>query len=787
MKFTVLIVTILTASAMAFMNSTFDDAYQGLTSNSVIEIAYDSNGVWLGTAGGASYTTDNGATWQTFRAGSGLPTDLVSALAANYYNDTRYVCAATIHTEEYAGTDNEYGDGISITTDDGANWVTETPPSTNWVGMLSWDLDIYKDDIYSACWYGGLLRSTDGGQLWENLYLNASDSIDLWIDSTFYNYTNYYFSVKVDTTLAPDTISVFAGTAYGINRFVFTRYDVPNTKQDTAWQIAHNPVDTENSIPGNHVVALDVHGRPGRIFDVFIDGSCAYVAHGSEGLMIVSISNLSNPSFMGSVNTPGRAHGVAVDSSYAYVADYNEGLQIIDISNPNNPNLIGSYDTDGHALNVSVAGNYAYVADDNSGLAVIDITDPANPTLDTIYTPGSVKDAFIDSNYAYVAAGSDGLVIYDLAAPPESALLGTYDSLTNVYSVFVDSNIAFVADLDSGLQAIDVSDPANPAFIAGYNVDGKARDVYYDSGSDSGYIYVVDEFALRVFQLPADGGDTLSLELVGQYYTPGSAVNMAISGTNAFIADLYNGLQIVDIGDPTLMTFTGNFAPVCSTYIWAACRVGVTIGSSDTHQKYAVAYSVDYGKTWTTVIDEAAWDFAFLGDTVFAATNNGLYYSDDLENWDVLSEAEDSTGTRVYYPSGFYAVETIGSAIWAGGADGTIRIAGSDTSVFRSQLYEDDHYAYPSPFSPIESTRKGATIHYKLEASANVTIKIYDFNLDLVRTVVDNESRPGDVEIDTDVWFGKNDNGELVANGIYFYNIKRDSGEDWWGKVVVIK
>jgi hypothetical protein len=43
------------------------------------------------------------------------------------------------------------------------------------------------------------------------------------------------------------------------------------------------------------------------------------------------------------------------------------------------------------------------------------------------------------------------------------------------------------------------------------------------------------------------------------------------------------------------------------------------------------------------------------------------------------------------------------------------------------------------------------------------------------------------VESDDIVWDGTNDKGSTVANGIYFYRIELDYGEDLWGKVAVIK
>jgi hypothetical protein len=152
----------------------------------------------------------------------------------------------------------------------------------------------------------------------------------------------------------------------------------------------------------------------------------------------------------------------------------------------------------------------------------------------------------------------------------------------------------------------------------------------------------------------------------------------------------------------------------------------------------------------------------------------------------------DGEVVRRYFPSGIYAVETVGSSIWAGGADGTVFTSNYDPgetewTIYRSQLRADEHFAYPTPFSPISSTRQGTTIHYMPPQTTDVTIRVFDFNLDLVATVVDGETRPGGVEADNDVWDGRNDEGEIVANGIYFYQIELGTGEDWWGKVAVVK
>ncbi|MCP4583298.1 MAG: hypothetical protein GY839_16955 [candidate division Zixibacteria bacterium] len=778
MKKIVFLLLILSSSALALMNMSLDEPYEGITSNSVIEIVYDSSGIWLGTAGGASYLADGETSWRTFRGNSGLHSKEVSALAASVYNGTTYVCIATLHTEEVSGENIPVGDGFSITTDGGETWLPDSvsqPGNATYFGKLSYDLDMYQNDIYSATFYGGLVYSMDGGNNWDNLYLNDIDSTDL-VDSTFRSYSNRYFSVKVDTTLAPDTISVFAGTAFGINRFIFTDYG-DGLKQDAAWQIGYSLADSANSLPGNHVVALATTGEPGRIYDVFIVGDRAYVAHDQKGLYVVNIYNPDSPNTIGfyeGINL-GKAHGVYVSGDYAYVADYAMGLRIFDITG-NSPAYVSSFSTGEATHDVFVLGDYAYVANHLSSVTIVNVSDPANPVQESQYMDyGGINGVHVVGDYAYLAAGDDGFVIVDVSDPANPVQIGIDDSLGFANEVFIDNNLAYIADDVLGLVVLDITDPDSLSRVDMSGMLGDAKSVYFEND----LIYVADDLAMRVYELAAD-----TLAYLGFHDTPGTATNVVVEGNYAFVADNYHGLQIYDVLMPGSILTEGNFAPVCSSYIWAGCRVGV----GEAAQDYAVAYTTDYGNHWKTVIHESAWDFAFIGDTVLVATDNGLYISDDYENWEVITEIEDVSGLSKYFPSGFFCVETVGSEIWAGGADGTIHSAdGENWNVFRSQLYEDEHFAYPSPFSPVASTRRGATIHYKPIQTTDVTIKIFDFNLDLVTTIIDGASRTGGMEADNDVWDGKNDNGKMVANGVYFYNIKLGTGEDWWGKVAVIK
>jgi hypothetical protein len=70
---------------------------------------------------------------------------------------------------------------------------------------------------------------------------------------------------------------------------------------------------------------------------------------------------------------------------------------------------------------------------------------------------------------------------------------------------------------------------------------------------------------------------------------------------------------------------------------------------------------------------------------------------------------------------------------------------------------------YPNPFNP------STTIRYELPVTSKVTIAIYNVLGQKVRTLVNEIQNAGP---QLQVWNSKNDAGNSVASGIYFYRIQ---------------
>ncbi len=229
----------------------------------------------------------------------------------------------------------------------------------------------------------------------------------------------------------------------------------------------------------------------GQTAKVHVVGDHAYlaaVAINGGGLLVVNISQPTDPVLTGFCETPGRAFGIYVAGRFAYIADGPSGLQIINVEDPASPNLTGSYDMPGFAMahSVNVEGNYAYVLFQLTWdfpvswtLQIIDVSDPAAPTLAGSYeAPGSAGNVFVAGNYAYVAdihydddiLSDGGLKILNISNPygPEHA--GSYYVFGGAQQVFIKENIAYLPERyletnDTGLYVLWVANPSSPRLL----------------------------------------------------------------------------------------------------------------------------------------------------------------------------------------------------------------------------------------------------------------------------------------------------------------------------------
>lgn len=234
------------------------------------------------------------------------------------------------------------------------------------------------------------------------------------------------------------------------------------------------------------------------------------------------------------------------------------------------------------------------------------------------------------------------------------------------------------------------------------------------------------------------------------------------------------------------------YLPEGQSRIWASTRW------ADSLQRDGISSSTLDGLNWEIMhTDVQSWNFAFNGPHVFAATSSGLLHSPDTGlTWDTLTisgiqvSSDPPVDYRISPGTQVIAVEVIGDTLWVGTDDGAAKISLADLGQPGWEIYRVYDaspivyaYAYPVPFSHAEDD--AVTFHYPVPEGANVSIEVFDFTMDLVRTVIDYQFR-GEGIYTSDRWDGLNGRGEPVAIGMYYFKISLSTGENYWGKLAIV-
>jgi len=328
--------------------------------------------------------------------------------------------------------------------------------------------------------------------------------------------------------------------------------DSDNDSLVDGWEVTYgfSPLTSSGQLDAIERVGF---GTGGDAQDVVVDGDYAYVADGENGLVIINVEDPLAPKFAGNYipsygspaaagvyDTDGFASGVAVSGDYAYVADGTNGLVVIDVSDRTAPVEVGSYDTDGTARRVVVQGSYAYVADLGNGAVVIDISEPSFPVeVASMGVAFDIYDVYVFGNTAYFAA-EESIGTLDITVPtapiPGNAhgflginVIGVHGDGNHIFAaaddgevkildmqlngvavfetreppkdVFVQGGILYVATGEGGLEVITVTNPAAPVRFATYPTYGGGNAVFV-SGD---YIYMADGTSgLQIFFVASD-------------------------------------------------------------------------------------------------------------------------------------------------------------------------------------------------------------------------------------------------------------------------------------------
>lgn len=810
----------------------------GLLNNSFIDIIYNDDTIWAASGHGLSYSPDLGRTWYTLttETNPGLASDQPSGL----FGRPGQIWVGGSHTEPYQGVNYPFGDGISLSTDGGGTWETFTPSEASNFGKLVYDLTGADSSIYAACFYGGFIVKHGSDTTWTHLFFSPVDSADWAFDEWPDLNSGRYYSCVADTTHA-DSLIVYGGSASGINKFyylpkrvklggekiygivsaggfIYLATDGGVTQIDTLLNTFYS-TDHTNGLPDDLVEHVAVYGNRlwAAVFDpVDSSGLGLYYRDNPASEWTEIAQDTTGPPDFWSQNAAGLFTGPASgiydfgmrdDSaqSVLYAAAGDSGLyRTTDTGTTWERFYIDPADSAqtsprNQVYSIDVTPDSIFLGT-KAGMVVAAYTVPFTITFDTVVTfpeddsSGSfvsfVRHHDSDSaSFTWVGvepqtpSGNSSVMFLD----PDTVnsirvthmLTGGPGFTLKLYGAYLTENLTSLATsiglfrclnypTQVSLSKYTVADPTSGHtldsydFLAVNTINGRLF-----TGTTGGFGYRVASNEWRIFT----------------------------ANTNPLAHDLAVGLRYENVGLPgdwvvALGLQTMTVPPEdTSAVLWAGCRRV----PDTTAQINAVGFSTDYGATWNTVLPNVqAWNFAFdPGGTAYVAASEGLYSAPPpWDTWTREALIDPVTADTIAANTEVYAVEVVDSVLFVGTELGlAIKHLNPDsnwaiTRVFAPTSDNEEVYAAPVPYSPLNNNGR-LSLHYHVDESADVTVKIYDFAMNLVRVVAENRYRAGGSDY-FETWDGYNGRGDMVATGFYYFKVSYSTGQVRWGRLAII-
>ncbi|GEM_PF-443808 len=191
------------------------------------------------------------------------------------------------------------------------------------------------------------------------------------------------------------------------------------------------------------------------------------VADEDDGLGVVDISNINSPVFDTSVVVAASAEDVSIAGHYCYVANGLAGLKVLDLTNPTQPTQVGELDTlwnGAWSHTVLAHDSFAFIDRIYPCLRVVDVSDPAHPVMagGSSAVDGQPQDMVLRDSFLYIAENYQFQIV-NVARPRAPQVVGTLSLPDYSSGLCVQDSLAYVSTYP--LAIINVSNPSQPEIV----------------------------------------------------------------------------------------------------------------------------------------------------------------------------------------------------------------------------------------------------------------------------------------------------------------------------------
>lgn len=220
----------------------------------------------------------------------------------------------------------------------------------------------------------------------------------------------------------------------------------------------------------SHPFPLGKFTTDGSALDLEVRGSLAYVAT-ARGMEVLDVSDPASIFRVGSYRTTDPVYTVEVSGSVVYLGATGSGVVILDISDPSNPTWLASLRGGlGLVDTVKVDGDWLYLSGSN-GPWVMDITHPAYPrALGNLgrhrnsHGLGRLGSLLVDGGQLNDSS-PQGLYLVDAADPLRMAWVGHAPTAGAVEAVETVGDRIYLAVSSGGFEIFALQSATNPPVV----------------------------------------------------------------------------------------------------------------------------------------------------------------------------------------------------------------------------------------------------------------------------------------------------------------------------------
>jgi len=325
--------------------------------------------------------------------------------------------------------------------------------------------------------------------------------------------------------------------------------------------------EDNQSEPNSSLGIADVDTRGGGL-DLAINGDFLYIADGLFGLVVVDITNPTDPEIVNTVEDL-VAFQIEISGDRAVIETVDGNLMMLDISDPFaiepigqmiEPELFGAQGRDGFDLSALI-GNTAFVTILSVGPGVntrISFADPSNPvTLGTLVPLCSnTVDVSASNGFVFLSCNEIGTsernflrIFTEAEATQEVATptqISEVESDTPILDSFSVGNAIYAAVFGSEVITLDASNVQLPVQVSAFDesdITNDFRGTPLVGSGDILYIPILD--ATSPAYVAVDISNPIMPSIIGEPVLIGRFIRDAVSVSGLlFVVDGENGLSV---------------------------------------------------------------------------------------------------------------------------------------------------------------------------------------------------------------------------------------------------